>query len=531
MLFVGLSSFPLSIMKTDLSRIPGDLGDARFNNYVLEHGYQYLNGDVHDFWDAPMMYPCKNVIAFSDNLIGTMPIYALFRKCGSDRETSFQYWILALFALNFIACFWALYKWQNNIILASVGAYIFAFGIYLLGQLEHAQVFPRFAAPLTFYWFFKFLQTYKNNYFFYFLFGLVFQFYCGVYLGFILFYCILFYFISHMIIYRDFNAISAFCRSKKMFFALISIVVALISLWPMMSHYLSITKITGMRSFGELEPTISRPIAYFFTHVAATTWRGILSDHSQFAFEQWWSHFMFMGAVLWIAIITGIILLLTQHQKIDKRNLKSILLSLFLCLLFTTNFNGFSLYRCIYALPGFSSMRSIDRFINLESLVFVITMILVFSELLKISNKWKYLVYTLPFLVIVDNRICTDELKSFDKGQSQKKVHEVQCVISNNYDCKSSAIAFMVSNNSKMAPGYHDKLIEDHITIILAAQALKVPVVNAYTGHYPEKYIDYFDNMDEQSLIEWSKKNGIDDKTIQRISAPVGDSLNEPKAN
>jgi hypothetical protein len=43
--------------------------------------------------------------------------------------------------------------------------------------------------------------------------------------------------------------------------------------------------------------------------------------------------------------------------------------------------------------------------------------------------------------------------------------------------------------------------------------------------------MDYFDNMDELSLVEWSKKNGIDDKTIQRINAPVGDSLNELKVN
>jgi hypothetical protein len=51
MLLVGLYSFPLSLMQTDLSKIPGDLGDARFNNYVLEHGYKYLNGEVKSFWD------------------------------------------------------------------------------------------------------------------------------------------------------------------------------------------------------------------------------------------------------------------------------------------------------------------------------------------------------------------------------------------------------------------------------------------------------------------------------------------------
>src|ERR1700739_3337747 len=110
LLLAGLYFVPLKILDKDFSKIPGDLGDARFNNYILEHGYKYLTGKTDKYWDAPFMYPYKNVIALSDNLLGTVPVYSFFRMIGYDRETSFQWWFLALFALNFICCFWALNK-------------------------------------------------------------------------------------------------------------------------------------------------------------------------------------------------------------------------------------------------------------------------------------------------------------------------------------------------------------------------------------------------------------------------------------
>ncbi|MFZ1331186.1 MAG: hypothetical protein WAR83_03310, partial [Flavobacteriales bacterium] len=109
LLVYGLWSFPLATFGPERDRIPGDLGDARFNNYILEHYHAYATDRIADYWDAPFMYPYKNVIAFSDNLLGTAPLYSLFRSIGYNRESAFQFWILALFALNYTGCYVALY--------------------------------------------------------------------------------------------------------------------------------------------------------------------------------------------------------------------------------------------------------------------------------------------------------------------------------------------------------------------------------------------------------------------------------------
>jgi hypothetical protein len=73
-----------------LSLIPGDLGDARFNNYVLEHFYLWLSRLVPDYWNATFFYPFPGTMAFGDTLLGSAPLYALFRWMGLDMPSSFQ---------------------------------------------------------------------------------------------------------------------------------------------------------------------------------------------------------------------------------------------------------------------------------------------------------------------------------------------------------------------------------------------------------------------------------------------------------
>ena len=45
-MLMGLYFGVMPYFHWDLSRIPGDYGDARFNYYVLEHGYIYLSGKI-----------------------------------------------------------------------------------------------------------------------------------------------------------------------------------------------------------------------------------------------------------------------------------------------------------------------------------------------------------------------------------------------------------------------------------------------------------------------------------------------------
>lgn len=517
LLLIGLYLVPIKIFEPNFTKIIGDMGDARFNNYILEHGYKYLHGEVYSFWDAPMMYPIKNVIAFSDNLLGTMPIYSFFRFIGYDRETSFQYWIISLFVLNFICFYLVLFRWSKNNILSAVSAYIFAFGIYNIAHLYHVQVLPKFIAPFVIYWFWRFLSKHKLKYFLYSSLGLVYQFYCVIYLGFFLIYGLLFFFIAYFIIFKNRDFFANFRKIKYSLYFFFIVAISAILLSFLLIPYINITKVTGMCHYEDIVSNIPRPISYFFTPLASKSWH-ILSLHSQYAFPNWWIQFNFVGALPWIGIILSVFLMFSKKNNAEQKKFNIfLLLSLALNISFCLNINDYSLYKFIFYLPGFSSMRSINRILNIQIMFFLFIFVFAFNDLLKTKKVVKSIIFLLPILVVVDNLIDVNKLKRFDKLNSQNKVNEIVQNISSQYNKKFKAIAYMPIISKPTGTDIHQKLIELNISSMLAAQELNIPIVNAYTGHYPKNYMPFFDNLNYTTLTRWCNYNKCDVKKIQPI--------------
>jgi hypothetical protein len=515
MLVAGLYFFPLKIFE-HFSKIPGDMGDARFNNYVLEHGYKYFSGKISEYWNAPFMYPYKNVIALSDNLLGTLPIYSLFRIIHLDRETSFQFWLLSLFTLNFLCCFAALKKWSGNLILSVTGAYIFAFSIFNIDHLGHAQVLPRFIAPLVFYWCWKFLSQKQLKYFIYAVLGTVYQFYCGIYLGFLLFYAILFLFIGYFIIYKDWKFFHQFKNLKTLRNYIFVIIAGGILLAPIMIPYLHVAQTLGTRSFSNVINSIPRLRSYFFTTQAPVLWR-FLYGYSAFTFPEFWNHFLFPGALPWLGIIVIPFIFISKKIKPEnKRFIAFVSISFLLAFIFCLNINGFTLYKIIYYLPGFSSMRSVDRMITILIIYFILAFVFVFRELYHTSKIMKWVVFCFPILVIGDNFIETWDIKGYDKAESQLKIQKIKKDIQKQYDAHYNAFAYIPVS----APEDEDlnkAYVSMHLSVMLAAQELNIPCVNGYTGFTPANFFDFFINPDGQ-LNNWCDSTHIDAGSIQRIN-------------
>ena len=109
--FVAFLISVIRLMGPGFTYVPGDLTDNRFNNFILEHFYLWVIGTDSSYWSAAIFYPFPNTIAFSDNLLGTAPLYAGVRALGLDRETAFQVWytlghlilgINVVFSLHFV---------------------------------------------------------------------------------------------------------------------------------------------------------------------------------------------------------------------------------------------------------------------------------------------------------------------------------------------------------------------------------------------------------------------------------------------
>jgi hypothetical protein len=123
MFLVGISLY----FRVD--QIPGELGDNRFNMYVLEHGYRWLVRLDKSFWSAPFFYPAPNVITYSDNHLGSFLFYSVFRLLGAGTETAFQLWAITIFCFNYFVTWLVLRKQQCHPLAAAAAAYIFTFGL------------------------------------------------------------------------------------------------------------------------------------------------------------------------------------------------------------------------------------------------------------------------------------------------------------------------------------------------------------------------------------------------------------------
>lgn len=518
---VGIWSVPLAIFGPDHALIPGDLGDARFNNYILEHFHHFITGKLASYWDAPFMYPWKNVIALSDNLLGTAPLYSAFRTFGFSREGAFQLWILSLFALNYWCCLVALRKWSGSLVPAACAAYIFAFGIYNIGQMNNLQVLPRFMAPLAFLFLWNHLRSGSWKWLLVAILAVVYQFYCGIYIGFILVYALFFLFIGHVIAFRKPSYLRHFRNWRFAAGWAVFAATGIVLLLPMMLHYLAVPEDLGTRNFSDILASVPRPTSYFFTHPAALSWRS-LSHIGVDAFPQWWSHFHFIGALPWAAVLAVPFILVSKHTLASDRKVlvaigSALLLSTVCCL----NIAGFSLYKLVFMLPGFSVLRAVDRFINVQVLFFLVLFVAVLRPLFRHRRAAWALSLLLPVLVVQDNRWDVERTKRFDKLGSQRMVEDVERRMareiedSDRYDAIAYEPIFRVGGSFDER---HFEVITTQINAMLAAQAVGISTVNAYTGGYPGNYIHFFDNMDHGSLAAWCGFNGIGTGRIQEIN-------------
>jgi len=271
-----------------------------------------------------------------------------------------------------------------------------------------------------------------------------------------------------------------------------------------------------MREFNEVIYSIPRPSSYFFSTPASTLWGKLFYNHSAYGYEEWWLHFIFPGILPWLAILFVPLALMTRSiDSRKKRMLIFISITFLLSIVFCLNIGGLTLYKIIFEIPGFSSMRALNRIINTQIIFFILILVFVFVSLQE-KYKWaKVLVYLLPILVIADNAFDLNwEVRRFSKNEAITNVTIVKETILKEHDRKFDVIAYSLSEGDKKS---HTKVIETHISVMLACQELGITCVNGYSGSYPDKYMSFFDHTDKESLINWCKETDVNINTIQLI--------------
>lgn len=501
LLFFGFYLHVFLPLGYSLEYIYGDLGDARFNNYLLEHNYLFIIGKVDSYWSTGFMYPNKDMLAVSDNLMGSSPFYIIFRIFNFSVETSYQLWFIVVSSLNFFCSFFVFKRLSNNVAIAAIGAFIFAFNISLFGQYNHLQVLPRFITPIAIYYLVEFIQSKKVMHYAIFVFATIYQFYCGIYLGFILLLPVLFILLYSLFV--DYKSYIQLIFSKvKMLKIIVITLIAIILLMLLMYPYYIWSKQLGDRSFNEVENTLPTIFSYLSSVNGTLLWKPL---ENLFILPIKWDHLLFPGIISLVSVFVFIGILF----KLKSKEYGYYFIGFLLFFIFTIRVFDFTMYRYVFYIPGFNSMRSLGRVINIELFFFSLFTVL---SLKYIVERTKYKHFTLVIgliFVVLDQTIVSKPSAVYSKLEAQDRISDLR-----------KKVRFL---DSIQTFAYCPEKIElplsyYNIDAMLLSQEINIPTINGYSATCPNSICNFITTLETNNLFQWVELNKLDENKLLVIS-------------
>ncbi|MFG5053736.1 hypothetical protein ID062_15300 [Vibrio cholerae] len=539
LLIVVTLFYVLGFLGLGLENIFGDLGDARLNNYFLEHGYQYIIGNHVSFWSAPFFYPAQYVMTYSDNHIGTLPIYVLYRILGYDIETSYQIWQISLFVLNSISAYLVLRLLKFNNLSSFVAALFFSLSASVMIKAGHIQLIPRFMVPFIFYGLLKYAESTNIKYFYIFCLALVYQFYIGIYIGFFAIMAIMLtspFAIYYMVKNHGVKFIIDKVYISKL---LTACLMSFVALYALFRPYIKFKETSGGRSWGEISTMLPRIESWIYTSDGPIQYLNSIGLSLPMQHE----HMMFVGFLPIVSIIFSLFVTIRYKNSFDVKthylSIVSSLIIVFFIFVTTLYINGFSLYKYLFfRLPGFDAIRAVTRVILL--LIFPLSILLAFSissisTLLKHNNRLKIIILS---LVVIGGGYeqYRGFIVTYNKAEAQSRYVGAVDRLSKYHDYDIFYYEYKKPSNSF----FMDELDAMFISLILNKNT-----INGYSGNQPNGYwpmnshrYDYwlnegllnFKNLKVLKYTSESEEVNIDtvyrtenDTKFSSVNEPLGD--------
>ncbi|MFP5239238.1 MAG: DUF7024 domain-containing protein, partial [Acidobacteriota bacterium] len=475
-------------------RIPGDLGDSRFNMYILEHGWRWLTGLDHSFWSAPFYYPAPDVTAYSDSHLGTLPLYAALRWAGIGREAAFTAWMALCSALSFFACYAALRRLGAGLAGAVAGAWLFAFGLPVAGQLNHAQLLPRFCVPVAFAAWAAFLRGGAIGPLALSLAALVWQTYCGIYLGYFLALCLALMTAAHLLagggepastwragFASRWATLTGGWRGLPARLALL--LAAGAALVPLFAPYVRASRALGMRQASEIEAMLPRLLSWFNAPQSFWwSWWADVSSRLPLAHE----HPLFPGLAPLLALAALPLLAFVGRDSLARRAMP-FWWCFALAAILTLHAGGHSLYLLLAAAaPGVGAIRSVTRIALVLLFPLSVALSVAFTALERRlrqrcgagSRFAPAVLVALTGLVLLEQAHLP--LASYSMVEARARLAAVENAVG---PAAPESVLFLDGARMPGEPFYAVQL-----DAMLASQDMNVPTVNGYSGHFPPGY-------------------------------------------
>lgn len=482
--------------------IAGGFGDTRLCNYFLEHSFRWLSrSPTHEsLWDLPVFHPAPNTFAYSETLLGTAPLYWLWRLTGLAPDSAFQMWMLTAASFNFLAAYLMMRRgFGFERMAALLGGFLCAYGHIRAAQLHHPQLIPQFFTFLGIWMLCRILREPERRQSVVVLafFGcLVGQIYASFYLGWFLVLGLMVATLWGLVFPGSRGPMLAATRSNLLAIA-ISALVALVALLPLALHGLEVARQTGWRDYDEVTSMVPRPqswiymgrrsLLYFWLR-NAPVFLAIPAEHEQR---------LGLGIVCTLVAAVGL-------WKSRGRPWGIVLIaSAVTVVLLSTTFGGFSPWRAVYAyFPGGAAIRVVSR-IGLLMLIPAGLGLAAFKELF--GNR--RIAATLLAVCLLEQIY---SMETYPKALGRSVAQTIASQIGPN--CPSYYLSILPVEGSDRSDWLHQ------VDAMMAQLIVNVPTVNGYSGNYPPGYGSLDQNVVEtpedhtrirRDLASWKKLNGL----------------------
>ncbi len=389
-IFLALGLGLVLLPYTTGRKMPGDLGDSRFNLALLEFFYRTLPALLHarpaDFLNAPFFYPWPGVTNFSDTFWGNGEVYALARALGAAELAAFRAWFLAGFALTYIVAFLSFRKLGLRTFGAATGAFLFTFPLPMAAQFDHVQLVYRLWIPPAVLAFDGFLTRRSLRGGAAAVLFVALQLAVSIYLG--LFLCLLLasYAAALCLVARNRLALPRWAAARSaaattlvttgILFAAGLVVLAVVGI-----PYFDVQSMYGFtRSWHEVAAGLPRPASYLLSG-ASTLWPNL---SSRFPLPLLVEQQIFPGAA---AIVPFAWFLLSSRARARHSLIAPMLACAAILFVLTIDLGGHTLYRLIYPLPGFSAVRAVARVVLVTMLPLAVLFGLLVDDLTALGSS------------------------------------------------------------------------------------------------------------------------------------------------
>ncbi len=517
-LLFGLVCFFYPTLSTGFHKIQTDPGDTRFNNYVLEHGYQWVAGNpVHkDFWSPPIFFPTKNTLAYSDILLGAAPFYWFWRMLGIEPDTSFQFWTMVLVTLNFLFMLLILKTGAGFSSFAStIGAYIFAFANIRVVQVGHPQLLPQFYSLLAVFALIKMLSVSRKkapysqdtitSWIYVFFLTVVLQFYASLYLGWFLAFGMTVCLLASLFFQSSRRQVLTLLYDNWKMISIAAAVSGVLLSWMGLHYFEALKQVSG-RTWDEMDWLVPRVQSWFFMGYSNILY-GWTSNWilSHFRLTQIQEHQLGLGLVTLACSLLGF------REMWRTVWGKVIIVSTLFIFVVSLNFLGYlSLWRIVQKIyPGGTSIRAVCRVSLLLLIVFSFG---VATFLNQIKSKW--LAYALAGVMCLEQVVVTP---SYDKKEYRDKVDKIVQQIP--ASCEVFYYANFIPKNSSEPPWVCQ------LDAMWAQIRTNKPTLNGYSGNEPPGWTlseclvkgPSAINLLERNLHQWLEKNHISQTDVNLV--------------